>query len=232
VLKRVVPEGFRAAQIYARAAELTGLPVADFEAAATQTDELGLPKAAGGAIEGWLYPATYEYAPGTGAIDILKPMVAKTVEVLEEIGVEEKDWQDTLILASMIEKESKLDEDRQKVSQVFHTRLKDGMKLQSDATVAYGVQEFDSVYSSNEALKDDNEWNTYVHKGLPGTPICSPGEPSIEAAINPAPTDYLYFVVVNLDTGETVFSETAEEHAVAVEQLAQWERDNPSSTDE
>jgi UPF0755 protein len=83
------------------------------------------------------------------------------------------------------------------------------------------------VWSTDEALSDDNPWNTYVHEGLPKGPIANPGRDAIAAAIDPEAGDWLYFVAVNLDTRESVFSATLEEHNAAVEQLNQWCVANP-----
>jgi UPF0755 protein len=223
VIKVTVPEGYRAAQIYQASAKALGLTVADFQAAAKNPAAIGLPAAAQGQVEGWLFPATYSFSPGTTATQALTQMVKKTTQQLQADGVPAGREHDIVILASMIEKESKLAGDRAKVSQVFQTRLKKGMKLQSDATVSYGAQDFTSVYTTDKERAADNPWNTYVHTGLPATAICSPGDASIQAALDPAPTHYLYFVAVNLDTGETVFSKTEAQHQAAIQKLQAWE---------
>jgi UPF0755 protein len=99
-----------------------------------------------------------------------------------------------------------------------------------DSTAQYGVGEDDGTVSSSEnALTDDNPWNTYVHPGLPIGPISNPGDVAINAAMHPADGPWFYFVTVNLDTGETVFTSTIAEHERAREQWIQWCRDNPGS---
>jgi UPF0755 protein len=86
-----------------------------------------------------------------------------------------------------------------------------------------------TVSTSGEALKDDNPWNTYVHPGLPIGPIANPGDVAIDAAMHPVDGPWYYFVTVNLETGETIFSSTDAEHEVAKRQWAQWCRENPDS---
>jgi UPF0755 protein len=101
------------------------------------------------------------------------------------------------------------------------------MLLQSDATVSYGVS--GSTVSTTAAERaNDNPYNTYRYEGLPAGPISAPGSLAIDAALNPAKGDWLYFCTVNLATGETVFSNTFAEHEVAVRQWQAWMRENPS----
>ncbi|MDR1427089.1 MAG: endolytic transglycosylase MltG [Bifidobacteriaceae bacterium] len=227
VVKFTVPEGFRADQVYQRIAEATGLSVESLRATARDVEGIGLPPEAEGDPEGWLFPATYELDPNATAVQALAPMVAKTIEVLEGFGAEPEVWRDTIILASMIEKEAKLDEDRPKVARVFLNRLDQEMPLGSDATVAYGAGDFSSVFSSDEALADENPYNTYVNQGLPAGPICNPGEAAIAAALSPAEGDWLYFVTVNLETGETAYAETAAGHEANVQLMNEWIAKNP-----
>ena len=105
------------------------------------------------------------------------------------------------------------------------------MQLQMDSTAQYGYGELHagSASTSGEAQFDDNPWNTYVISGLPAGPISNPGDQAIDAAMHPADGTWLFFVTVNLDTGETVFTSTADEHQAAVNQWIQWCRDNPDS---
>jgi UPF0755 protein len=119
-----------------------------------------------------------------------------------------------LILASIIEKESDAPEDRRQISQVFHLRLKKNMKLQTDPTVIYALGEnFDGDIRRRD-LRVDSPFNTYRYKGLPPTPIALPSLASIQAAVNPADGDYLYFVARG--DGTSQFSRTLEEHNAAV----------------
>ena len=105
------------------------------------------------------------------------------------------------------------------------------MKLQMDSTAQYGYGELHdgTVSSSGEALTDDNPWNTYVIDGLPVGPIANPGDLAIDAAMHPEDGPWLYFVTVNLNTGETVFTTNYDDHLAAVEQWRQWCTDNPDA---
>ncbi|MDR1152198.1 MAG: endolytic transglycosylase MltG, partial [Bifidobacteriaceae bacterium] len=203
------------------------LSVESLADAAKDTETLGLPPEAEGDVEGWLFPATYEVDPNPTPVEALAPMVAKTIEVLEDFGAEPEVWRKTLILASMVEKEAKLDEDRPKVARVFLNRIKKDMLLMSDATVSYGAGNFSSVFTSDEEREADNPYNTYVHEGLPGGAICNPGEAAIAAALSPEKGDWLYFVVVNLETGETAYAEDAAGHEINVQLMRDWIAEHP-----
>ena len=99
-----------------------------------------------------------------------------------------------------------------------------------DSTAQYGYKEMHdgTVSTSQAALEDDNLWNTYVHPGLPVGPIANPGDLAIDAAMHPADGAWLYFVTVNLETGETIFTDTYADHLTAVEQWQEWCRANDS----
>jgi UPF0755 protein len=114
---------------------------------------------------------------------------------------------------------------------VIQNRLDQGMRLQMDSTAQYGSGELDegSVSTSEEAQFDENAWNTYAIDGLPVGPIANPGDQAIDAAIHPAEGDWLFFVTVNLDTGETVFTSNDADHEAAKQQWIQWCQDNPDS---
>jgi UPF0755 protein len=227
VVRFTIPEGFRAQQVYERISEATGLSVASLAAAAQNGSDIGLPEEAEGDVEGWLFPATYELDPDPTPVQALSPMVAKMIDVLETAGAPPEEWRDTIILASMVEKEAKLDSDRPKVARVFLNRLDQDMLLQSDATVAYGADDYSSVFTSDEDRADDNAYNTYVTPGLPAGPICNPGEAAIAAALSPEKGDWMYFVTVNLDTGETAYAEDAYGHEQNVQKLRDWMEENP-----
>ena len=113
-------------------------------------------------------------------------------------------------MASLIEREARAEEDRAKVSAVIYNRLEEGMALQIDATVQYALPEKNRLLTL-EDYEYESPYNTYLHPGLPPTPIASPGLASLDAALNPADEDYLYFLVVDPDTGRHVFANTYEE---------------------
>lgn len=224
-----VPEGFIAKQVYERIANVMEIPLDDVIAAASDAEAIGLPPEAGGNPEGWLAAATYSFAPTATATDILGTMVTKTVSNLESAGVPREDWQETLIIASIVEREGTPQYYGQ-IARVIDNRLTDttadvGGRLQMDSTVLYGVGQIGGV-PTQEQLDTDTPFNTYIHPGLPPTPIGSPGLEAIEAVLNPPEGDWLYFVTVNLDTGETKFASTLEEHLGYVQEFRQWRDEN------
>ena len=220
-LKVTIPEGLRATQILEKLAGSTGIPLADLQKAAADPKALGVPATAGGNLEGWLFPATYIYQPGTNPVDILAPMVAKTIAILDQHTVAEADRETVLIKASIVEKEGKLDVDRGKVARVIENRLAKSMTLGMDSTIAYGLKKSGLELTVSD-LASTNPYNTRTNVGLPPGPIASPGVPSIEAVLNPTPGAWVYFVTVNLDTGETLFATTLAEHDRYVAQMNQW----------
>lgn len=221
-----IPEGYTAQQIYQRVYEVTGITVEDLQAAAADPAAIGLPAEAGGNVEGWLFPMTYEVEPGSSAAGVLSQMVARTTALLTSKGVAQDQWETVLNKASIVEREGKLDEDRPKIARALQNRLDRGMLLQIDATVAYGAGV--TGRSPNRAELDDasNPYNSYKHQGLPPTPIANPGEASIDAVITPADGPWLFWVTVNPDTGETKFAETYDEHQTYVDELRAWEEAN------
>lgn len=224
-----IPEGYTAAQIYERVYEITSIPVADLEAAAADPAAIGLPAEAGGKVEGWLFPATYEVEPGSTAASVLSQMVARTVSVLTEKGVAQDQWETVLNKASIVEREGKLDEDRAKMARAIQNRLDIGMPLQIDAIVAYGLGKSGTELTyadTRDAQPPYNPYNAYKVAGLPPTPIANPGEVSIDAVLNPADGPWLFWVTVNLDTGETKFAETLPEHEENRDELRAWQEAN------
>ncbi|WP_244631866.1 MULTISPECIES: endolytic transglycosylase MltG [unclassified Microbacterium] len=208
-------------------ADTLGIPLADFEAAVKDPSVYGVDAPS---LEGWLFPAKYEFDPDVTATQVIQRMVDRTRESLTKAGVPEGDAQRVLTIASIIQREGRTD-DFAKVSRVIQNRLDIDMKLQMDSTAQYGYGTLHQgvVSSSAEALEDPNEWNTYYHTGLPATPIASSSDAAIDAAMHPADGPWLYFVTVNLATGETQFSETYEEHLAGVEKWRAWCRDNPDN---
>ena len=217
-----IPEGFQIAQIIPLLSEDLNIPKAELIAAIDAANE----NYPGPTLEGFLFPATYQFQPGSTAEQVVAAMLSRMEEELNRFKVSEADWLRVLTLASIIQEEARLKDDFYKVSAVFNNRLAKGMLLQTDPTVKYYYE--GSITSFQQGLADkQNPYNTYVFSGLPPGPISSPGSLAIDAALNPAPGDYIFFVTINLDTGETVFSETLREHEKAVELYRQWLRDNP-----
>lgn len=166
-------------------------------------------------LEGYLAPDTYYYSRETGVDCFIETIVKKTFKnfAKEDIkkGMEDRnfDMRKTLILASIIEKEAKLKEEKPVISAVFHNRLKRGMPLDADPTVIYGTGNFGSPITRLD-LVTPTPYNTYSFPGLPKGPICNPDKNSIMAALHPASVDYLYFVSKN--DGTHVFSKDMNDH--------------------
>lgn len=180
-----------------------------------------------GSLEGYLFPATYTFEPGATGGDIVARMVDEMKARLEAAEVPQEKWHETLTTASLLQREARFEEDFYKVSRVISNRLDITMPLQFDSTVTYWTGEYGSAGTSDAARADgENPFNTYVYTGLPPGPISLPGELAITAALNPVEGDWLYFVSVDLRTGETVFSETYSQHLRAVEQWLSWCRES------
>lgn len=150
------------------------------------------------ALEGFLFPDTYELKKGSSGKDIINKMLSRFEAIFADIkdkdNKEIKDVSKIITLASIIEKEARIDEDRAKIASVFNNRLKKNMMLQVDATVLYAIGEHKQKLYYKD-LEIDSPYNTYKVKGLPPGPICSPGRPSIEAALNPDETNYVFYVL-------------------------------------
>ena len=175
-------------------------------------------------LEGYLFPATYQFDPGVTAHDALQTLVDEMYSRLDALEVAPEDRFRVLTIASIIQRESGPNvEDMYKIARVFQNRIEQGIRLESDATVAYGTGNYHTVWTTDAERQDaSNKWNTYANDGLPIGPIGLPGQDALDAAIHPADGDWLFFVTVNLKTGETVFSNNADDHSAAAEQLYAW----------
>lgn len=168
-------------------------------------------------FEGLLFPDTYEFPMEAEAQEVISRLVRRTERILDEVAPDPEqipsglERYELLTLASLIEREARLDEERRTISSVLHNRLAEGMRLEIDATVLYALGEHKErvLYSD---LEVDSPWNTYQRDGLPPTPISGVGRAAIEAAADPESTDYLFYVVVDPETGRHGFSRTHEEH--------------------
>jgi UPF0755 protein len=210
----------------------TGIPLEDYQAAVADPAAYGVPAAT---LEGWLFPATYTFDPDVTASDVIATLVDRTVQSLDSAGVPVEERARILTIASIIQREARFEADFYKVSRVIENRMDPDNQetfglLQMDSTAQYGYGEADGTASTSEAAQyDDNPWNTYVHPGLPIGPIANPGDVAIDAAMHPADGDWLYFVTVNLNTGETVFTSNLADHNRAIDQWQAWCTDNPDS---
>ncbi|PWC08605.1 endolytic transglycosylase MltG [Mycetocola zhujimingii] len=223
----LIREGDTGATILEELSASTEIPLAEFEAAVADPTVFGIPATAP-SIEGWLFPAMYTFDPGLSAQQVVQVLVDRTITALDAAGVPVEERERILTIASVVQREARLEEDFYKVSRVIQNRLAVDMKLEMDSTAQYGdTTKTDSVWSTQEALESQNPWNTYQKTGLPIGPIASPGDTAIAAAMAPADGSWLFFVTVNLDTGETVFTNTVDEHGTAVKQLRAWCAENP-----
>jgi UPF0755 protein len=221
-----VPEGLVYREVAARLAEAGFGPVdALLQAFGDPTPILDLvPDATD--LEGYLFPDTYHFPRGIPATEVAGTMVRHFRNVIddefrraaEEVGLA---IGDAVVLASLIEKETGLADERPLVSRVFHNRLRKGMRLQCDPTVRYALMRAGRPVErlTYKDLEFDSPWNTYVVRGLPPSPIANPGRASLIAAVRPAEGDLLYFVAA--PGGGHRFSKDLAAHQRAV---AEWRR--------
>ena len=215
-----IPEGSNVFDIAARiAAAGLGSQSAIVAAAQKDTGLIADLDPAAPSLEGYLFPDTYRFARHTDPEDILAAMVHRFRQKAQEIGLTTAVHR-TVTLASLVEKETPIDAERPVVASVFENRLAKNMPLMTDPSVIYAAlldgRYRGTIYESD--LQANSAYNTYRHPGLPPGPICNPGVKSLEAAMHPAQTDYLYFVAAGADpSGKSRFSATLEEHAKDVE---------------
>jgi UPF0755 protein len=226
VSKVVIPEGFTVAEILTRLSSKTGVKLSDLKTAAADYQQFKLPAGAP-SLEGFLFPATYQFSPGTTAVQELQAMVTRMNQAMVQHKVAPADELQVLTLASIIQKEGANDADFYKVSRVFTNRLAMNIALQSDATVSYGAGSKSIETTPAQRADASDPYNTYAHTGLPVGPISSPGDAAIDAAQHPVAGPWLYFVLVNGYTGETVFSTTAAGQAAGVKQWDAWLKAHP-----
>lgn len=170
--------------------------------------------------EGWFFPDTYRYHLGMSDVDILRQSLARMERILQEVWAERADdltidsAYEALIMASLIERETGAPEERREIAGVFKRRMEQGMRLQTDPTIIYGMGERYEGRISHADIREATPYNTYVIDGIPPTPIALPGRASLEAAVNPLPGESLYFVARG--DGTHHFSSSLREHNNAV----------------
>jgi UPF0755 protein len=216
----VVPEGANIFDIAARVAQ-DGLGTRQqfLDAVESQTSLIADLDPGASSLEGYLFPDTYRFSPTTSAVQMVTVMVHRFRQVAAQLGLKEN-VHETVTLASLIERETAVNSDRPLVASVFENRLAKNMPLRTDPSVIYGLElkgEWrGTIYESD--LTRDTPYNTYLHTGLPPGPVADPGIASLRAAIDPAKTNYLYFVAASLDAqGQSRFASTLEEHNRNVE---------------
>lgn len=219
VFRRVtIPEGLTVSQIAELLAQAGIVDKNRFVRQAADPSLLASLALADEGVEGYLFPDTYYFVPFVSEKDVIVAMAErfrKAFNTATKQQVEELDLtaHEIVTLASLIEKETAIKNERPLVSAVFHNRLRLNIPLQSDPTVIYGIKNF-SGNLTRQDLQSETPYNTYRIRGLPPTPICNPGLSALEAALNPAPVPYLYFVSKN--DGSHLFSVSLAEHNQAV----------------
>ncbi|GFP30369.1 endolytic transglycosylase MltG [Candidatus Hakubella thermalkaliphila] len=217
-----IPEGYTVAQVADKVQNSSPISRREFlEVAIPQRHDYPFLEGVS-SLEGFLFPKTYEITEETSAEQLVDMMLAQFATETEGL-----DWRkaeaegfstyDIVKIASMIEREAHVPEERRLISGVIHNRLKQGMTLGIDATLTYWLDKWDEPLTVSD-LQTDTPYNTRLYPGLPPTPIANPGLESIKAALNPADVDYLYFVVTDEERRTHTFTRTYEEHVKILNQ--------------
>ncbi len=221
VLSKVtIPEGLTVAATLKLVAEKAGLPLADLEAAAKDTTSLGLPAYAKGRLEGFLFPSTYRVDPGTSATELLRSMVSTYKQNVDASGLSGRaadlglDPYRLLIVASLVEKETRRADERAKVARVIYNRLDQDYYLGVDAAVLYGLGRSSGVLTAADLAKR-TPYNNRLVKGLPPTPIANPGLDSVRGAAAPAAGPWLYYVLEADGSGRHLFTDDRDQFNAA-----------------
>jgi UPF0755 protein len=225
-----VARDLRQNEVFGILAESTGIPRDEFEALAADPTQFGIPEQSP-SLEGYLYPGEYRFDLDITAAEVIQQMVDNTHAALEEAGVSDpKEQYRILTIASIVQAEAGQADYGQVAGAIMNRLGPDNTEtnglIQSDATVTYGLDRKSYNLTDEEKADKSNPYNTYANEGLPVGPIGSPSAEAIEAAVNPADVPYYYWVTVNLDSGETKFSETLAEHARYVQEYQEWCADN------
>lgn len=243
-IKLVIPEGFTIDQVIARLAKVAEIPKEEISEQLSDreyiqslvnehemlTDEV-LQEGIYHPLEGYLFPATYEFNKGVTLNEIIDEMLLPTESMYQEykdrLADSGRTFHETLALASVVEKEAVSTEDRKEIAGVFENRLNDGMKLQSDPTVWYGTGET-SIFTSFADLENDSLYNTYRYEGIPIGPIAAVSRDAFEAVLNPNDTENIYFYArpprEGFPNGEVLFEVDYEDHQQNVNKYrSEWE---------
>ncbi|MCC9623421.1 endolytic transglycosylase MltG [Thalassospira sp. MA62] len=243
-IKLVIPEGFTIDQVIARLAKVAEIPKEEISEQLSDreyiqslvnehemlTEEV-LQEGIYHPLEGYLFPATYEFNKGVTLNEIIDEMLLPTESMYQEykdrLADSGRTFHETLALASVVEKEAVSTEDRKEIAGVFENRLNDGMKLQSDPTVWYGTGET-SIFTSFADLENDSLYNTYRYEGIPVGPIAAVSRDAFEAVLNPNDTENIYFYArpprEGFPNGEVLFEVDYEDHQQNVNKYrSEWE---------
>ena len=231
-----IPEGQWASVTLSQISKQSGVPLADLQQEAKDSKALGLPSWATNpnVPEGFLFPDTYQYDTSPTAAEILPELTTEFLAVARSLDFEAKAKAlgytplQVLTVASIVQAEVPAQYQAQ-VAAVIYNRLKANMNLGLDTSVHYAVNKPMNQPLTAADFKSTSPFNTYTHKGLMPGPMNSPGKAAMEAALNPAKTDALYFVTVNLKTGETKFANNLADHNKNVQEFDNWCKANPGT---
>ena len=238
VVRRItVPEGQWASVTLSQISKQTGIPLGDLQKEAKDAKALKLPSWAKNPNipEGFLFPDTYQYDANPTAAELLPKMTGEFLSVAKGLDLEKKAKDlgysplQVLTVASIVQAEVPA-KYQPEVAAVIYNRLKKDMYLGLDTSVHYAVNKPMTQPLTSADFKSKSPFNTYTHKGLMPGPMDSPGRKAIQAALNPSKSDALYFVTVNLKTGETKFAGTLAEHNKNVRQFESWCKANPGTS--
>ncbi len=229
-LSFTIPEGFSKSQVFERISQVAEIPVLELETLAKDPvfiGELGLPSIAN--LEGYLYPSTYLfYDEKPTAKIILKTMVRElqkklSVDLLNQFKERDLTLHKAIILASLIEKETSLEEEKTMIAEVIWNRLKRKETLGIDAAIIYGIADYSGNLTSKHLKDKKNKYNLRVYPGLPPGPICSPAISSLEALVKPTNFGYFFYVLKPGSSKEHTFSRSIKEHTNAVRKLVHFQ---------
>lgn len=221
IAKITLPEGWTAKQMASRISALTGINKDDYltvvEQGLTSADYPFLTESNSptNSLEGYLYPQTYNVPEDMTAQEFVDMQLAEFQKANGSLNWDNaktlgRTTYEVMVIASLIERETMVDNEKPIIASVINNRLKKNMLLQIDATIQYALPQQKERLTYDD-LEIDSPYNTYKHAGLPPGPICNPSHSSIEAALNPAPTEYLYYVLAPDNSGRHVFTKTYNE---------------------
>jgi UPF0755 protein len=220
-VKLTIPEGWtlkKISQFVEERGIATSVEFREAAASAALLDQFGIPAEN---LEGYLFPDTYFFPRGYPAYGVVEEMVENFFRRLADVAPEALKWDrdelhETVILASIVEREYRRAEEAPLIASVFYNRIEYSIGLESCATLGYIITDIQNkphpAFLTVEDKRIDSPYNTYKWAGLPPGPISSPGRVALEAAFHPEETEYYYFVLKNPDTGEHYFSEDLQEH--------------------
>jgi UPF0755 protein len=225
-IKVTIPEGWRLSQVVSYLGAKSGIPLSAYQKVLKDPAQLHLPGYAKSKPEGYLFPATYDVQPHETALGVLNGMVQRFKQEAATVNLPTAARQmrlteaQVVVMASLVQAEGGQLSDYPKIARVIYNRLADGMPLQLDSTVLYGLNKF-GILASDKDLASRSPYNTYKHTGLPPGPIDNPGAAAIQAVLHPAAGPWLYFVTVNPKTGKTLYTSSPAQFQQFRQELSQ-----------